>query len=182
MKSVLLRWTPSLNDHSKLKWQYTDIKNGSCISVGPSLKAQSQLKQNSPDTVPVKKAKAIIVRHICHLQLWCLNVNWPTICSTATIPTFPPSGPFSCELWIATFSEIVQNIIGWLGNGSSNPVLRSRHFFGSRSATLRVGHSVLFYSVRYVLFRSKKRTFRSFLEFLATYETQKNVPFFSVLF
>ena len=49
----------------------------------------------------------------------------------------------------------------------------------------RVGHSVLFRSVRYVLFRSKKERsvlFRFFLEFLATYETQKNVPFFSVLF
>ena len=31
-------------------------------------------------------------------------------------------------------------------------------------------------------FRSKKRMLRSFLEFLATYETQKNVTFFSVLF
>ena len=34
---------------------------------------------------------------------------------------------------------------------------------------VRVGHSVLFRSVRYVLFRSKKRTFRSF-------------PFFSRVF
>ena len=39
----------------------------------------------------------------------------------------------------------------------------------------RVGHRVLFRSVRSVLFRS-------FFEFLATYETQKNVPFFSSLF
>ena len=38
MKSVLLRWTPSLNDCSKLKGQYTDVKSGSSISVGPSLK------------------------------------------------------------------------------------------------------------------------------------------------
>ena len=44
--------------------------------------------------------------------------------------------------------------------------------------------SVLFRLVPYVLFRKKERSilFRSFLEFLATYETQKNVPFFSVLF
>ena len=46
----------------------------------------------------------------------------------------------------------------------------------------RVGHSVLFRAVRYVLFLSKKRMFHSFLfvEFLATYETQKNVPFFCI--
>ena len=40
----------------------------------------------------------------------------------------------------------------------------------------RVGHSVLFRLVRYVLLRSKKRTLRSFpffLEFLATYQTPK---------
>ena len=39
----------------------------------------------------------------------------------------------------------------------------------SSSVFCRVGHSVLFYSVRYTLFRSKKRTFRSF-------------PFFSRVF
>ena len=43
---------------------------------------------------------------------------------------------------------------------------RAKWFPGSR-----VGHSVLFHAVRSVLFHS-------FLEFLATYETQKNVPFF----
>ena len=53
MKYVLLRWAPSLNDRSKLKGQYTDVKSGSGISVGPSLKSQSQLKQNSRDTVPL---------------------------------------------------------------------------------------------------------------------------------
>ena len=47
---------------------------------------------------------------------------------------------------------------------------------------IRVGHRVLFCLVRSVLFRSLKGTFRSFFKFLATYETQKNVPFFSVLF
>ena len=47
---------------------------------------------------------------------------------------------------------------------------------------IRVGHRVLFRSVRSVLFHSLKGTFRSFFEFLATYETQKNVPFFSSLF
>ena len=49
----------------------------------------------------------------------------------------------------------------------------------------RVGYRVLFRSVRSILFRSfKERSvlFRFFFEFLATYETQKNVPFFSVLF
>ena len=37
MQSVLLRWTPSLNHRSKLKGQFTDVKSGSSISVGPSL-------------------------------------------------------------------------------------------------------------------------------------------------
>ena len=46
-------WAPSLNDRSKLKGQYTDVKSGSGISVGSSLKPQSQLKQNSHDTVPL---------------------------------------------------------------------------------------------------------------------------------
>ena len=58
MKSVLLRWASSLNDHSKLKGQYTDVKKGSSIYVGPSLKPhgpQSHLKQNSRDTVPLTK-------------------------------------------------------------------------------------------------------------------------------
>ena len=50
---------------------------------------------------------------------------------------------------------------------------------------LRVGHRVLLRSERSVLLRSKREhyvLFRSFFEFLATYETQKNVTFFSVLF
>ena len=38
---------------AKLKRQHTDVKSGSGISVGPSLKSQSQLKQNSRDTVPL---------------------------------------------------------------------------------------------------------------------------------
>ena len=37
MKSVLLRWAPSLNHRSKLKGQYTDVKSGCVTSVGPSL-------------------------------------------------------------------------------------------------------------------------------------------------
>ena len=44
----------------------------------------------------------------------------------------------------------------------------------------RVGHSILFHSERSVLFRSFKEhsvLFRSFFEFLATYATQKNIPF-----
>ena len=49
------------------------------------------------------------------------------------------------------------------------------------------GLGTAFFSVPYVPFFSvlKKECyilFRSFFEFLATYETQKNVPFFSVLF
>ena len=49
----------------------------------------------------------------------------------------------------------------------------------------RVGHRILFRSERFVLFRSFKERnilFRSFLKFLATYETRKNDTFFSVLF
>ena len=41
IKYVLLLWTPSLNDRNKLKGQYTDVKSGSRISVGPSLKPNS---------------------------------------------------------------------------------------------------------------------------------------------
>ena len=52
---------------------------------------------------------------------------------------------------------------------------------------LEPGLGTPFFSVQYVTFFSvlkKERSvlFHSFLEFLATYETQKNVPFFSVLF
>ena len=52
MKSVLLRWTPSLNDRSKLKGECTDVKSGCGKSVGPR-PPQSRLKQNSRDTVPL---------------------------------------------------------------------------------------------------------------------------------
>ena len=52
MKSVLLLWTPSLNDRSKLKGECPDVKSGCGISVG-SKPPQSQLKQNSCDTVPL---------------------------------------------------------------------------------------------------------------------------------
>ena len=47
---------------------------------------------------------------------------------------------------------------------------------------IRNGHRVLFRSVRSILFRSFKGMFRSFpffFELLVTYETQKNVLFFS---
>ena len=49
----------------------------------------------------------------------------------------------------------------------------------------RVGHRVLFRSERIVLLRSfkeRKVLLRSFFEFLATFETQKNDVFFCVLF
>ena len=36
MKSVLLGWTPSLNDRSKLKAECTDVQSGWGTSVGPS--------------------------------------------------------------------------------------------------------------------------------------------------
>ena len=41
MKSVLLRWAPSLNDRSKLKGQYTDVKSGCVTSVQTSLNPHS---------------------------------------------------------------------------------------------------------------------------------------------
>ena len=41
MKSVLLLWTPSLNDHSKLKGQCTDVESGCNTSVGPNLSSHS---------------------------------------------------------------------------------------------------------------------------------------------
>ena len=54
MKSVLLRRRSSLNNRNKLKGQYTDVKSGCGPSVGPSRNPpQSQLKQNSRDTVPL---------------------------------------------------------------------------------------------------------------------------------
>ena len=46
----------------------------------------------------------------------------------------------------------------------------------------RVGHSALFRSECYILLHSKKIMLHSFLDFLATYETQKNIMFFSILF
>ena len=57
MKSGLLLWTPSLNNRSKLKGQYTDVKSGCGTSVGPSINPpQSQLKQNSSNTVPLNSS------------------------------------------------------------------------------------------------------------------------------
>ena len=54
MKSVLLRWTPSLNDRSKLKGECTDVKSGCVTSEGPSLNPHSlSLKNFSRDTVPL---------------------------------------------------------------------------------------------------------------------------------
>ena len=41
IKSVLLRWTPSLNYYSKLKVQCTDLKSGCVTSVKPSLNPHS---------------------------------------------------------------------------------------------------------------------------------------------
>ena len=79
------------------------------------------------------------------------------------------------------------------GDGEGGGEQNFRIFFGKQpnfdfpitakySHNARVGHCVLFCSVGSVLFRSLKGTFRSFFEFLASYETKKNVPFFSVFF
>ena len=61
-------------------------------------------------------------------------------------------------------------------------VFKETLFAGEKT---RVGHRVLFRSERSVLFCSFKEhniLFRSFFEFLATYETLKNDAFFSILF
>ena len=54
MKSVLLRWVPSLNDRGKLKGQYTDVKTGCVTSVGPSLTPHSLSLKKSRATVPLR--------------------------------------------------------------------------------------------------------------------------------
>ena len=70
MKSVLLLWTPSLNNRSKLKGQYTDIKSGCGISVGSSLKPQSQFENFSRETVPLMlKTKTILLTYLCSPRL-----------------------------------------------------------------------------------------------------------------
>ena len=46
--------TPSLNNRSKLKGQFTEVKSGCDTSVGPSLNPHSpSQKQNSCATVPL---------------------------------------------------------------------------------------------------------------------------------
>ena len=47
MKSVLLRWAPSLNERNKLKGQCADLKSGCVTSLGPSLNPQSVFKKFS---------------------------------------------------------------------------------------------------------------------------------------
>ena len=82
-------------------------------------------------------------------------------------------------VWVNTVRRTVRFLVAKALNFKIRKNLCPRCIFRVCVAPFaRVGHSVLFRSVRYVLFHSKKRTFRSFLEFLATYETQKNVPFF----
>ena len=92
-------------------------------------------------------------------------------------------------VWVNTVRRTVRFLVAKALNFKIRKNLCPRCIFRVCVAPFaRVGHSVLFRSVRYVLFHSKKRMFRSFpffsvlfrsfLEFLATYETQKNVPFF----
>ena len=58
---VLLRRMSSLNDRSKLKGQYTDVKSGCGLSVGHSLHPHSlSLKNVSRATVPLRG------KHIYH--------------------------------------------------------------------------------------------------------------------
>ena len=78
MKSVLLRWTPSLNDRSKLKGQNTDVKSGCVTSVGPSLNPlQSQFENFSRDTVPLKwtVSRDFYPQCLPHLLLQHVNFN-----------------------------------------------------------------------------------------------------------
>ena len=72
VKSILLRWTSSLNDRSKWKGDCTDVKSGSGTSVGPSLNTHSlSLKNFSRDTVP--------------LSSWCCGCPF---CSVITVGNF----------------------------------------------------------------------------------------------
>ena len=64
--SVLLRWVPSLNVHSKLKGQCTDVKSGCVTSVWPSLyphTPQSQLKTKISCYCPFKLLHAYLQRN-----------------------------------------------------------------------------------------------------------------------
>ena len=45
IKSVLVRWAPSLNDRSKLKGQYTNVKSEWATLVGPTLNPHSLSKK-----------------------------------------------------------------------------------------------------------------------------------------
>ena len=65
MKFVLLQQTLSLNDRSKLKGQYTDVKNGCVTSVGPCLNPQS-VSKNSRATVPfIRLVTANLIKGSC---------------------------------------------------------------------------------------------------------------------
>ena len=79
MKSVLLRWTPSLNDRSKLKRQFTAVKSSSGISVRPSLNPYS-LSSNkiSRDTVPLKSFAALqnlVILSLRHITVCLLKAR-----------------------------------------------------------------------------------------------------------
>ena len=75
VKSVLLRWMPSLNDCSKLKGQYTDVKSGSGISVGPSLKTPVTVKTKFSWNCPFK---CFAIKQINWLaKLWWLPSPGP---------------------------------------------------------------------------------------------------------
>ena len=57
MKSVLLIWTSFLNDHIKLKGQYTYVKSGCPPSVGPTLQPHSSVKTKLWCSCPFKLLK-----------------------------------------------------------------------------------------------------------------------------
>ena len=59
VKSVLLRWTSSLNYRSKLKGEYTHDKSGSGTSVGPDLNPHSLSLKTFLVTLSLKRRKNV---------------------------------------------------------------------------------------------------------------------------
>ena len=60
MNSVLLLWTPSLNDRSKSKGECTDVKSGCGTSVGPMSKTPVSVK----------------TKILCNCPCKCFRISW----------------------------------------------------------------------------------------------------------
>ena len=100
VKSVLVHWTPSLNDRSKLKGQNTDVKSGSGISVGLSLKPHSPSWPHT-DTAAVY-----------------LDVGWPATDTVAIYldlgcPRTDTSAVYLDLGWPGTDTAAVYLDVGW---------------------------------------------------------------------